>query len=254
MAFDLKKESDVKEYIENLGIEYRFGCYKEKKPEVCHLLGDYLESIKKDFEKAAKVYRSNCDDYHYAKSCLKYGNYSFLGKGRSSEKGDPIKAYKYYEKGCELDNPDCCLHSGLLLVSKSMPKEMQRDVPKAFDFLVKSCEMNNASACFYLSGMHIAGVLKDDAKISKSTPTKFDKNDYVVEKDMKKAFDFAYKACDLRNIYACANLSQMYARGEGTNKDEKLAAKYKKIAVDMQEELKAQQKTLDFQQGLPSTT
>lgn len=48
---------------------------------MCHLLGDYLESIKKDFDKASKVYRSNCDDYGYGKSCLKFGHYSFLGKG-----------------------------------------------------------------------------------------------------------------------------------------------------------------------------
>lgn len=33
MAFDLKKEGDVKEYIEKLGIEYRFGCYNEKRPD-----------------------------------------------------------------------------------------------------------------------------------------------------------------------------------------------------------------------------
>lgn len=33
MSFDLQKEEDVKEYIEKLGIEYRFGCYSEKKPE-----------------------------------------------------------------------------------------------------------------------------------------------------------------------------------------------------------------------------
>jgi hypothetical protein len=33
MAYDLKNEEDVKDYIEKLGIEYRFGCYSEKKPE-----------------------------------------------------------------------------------------------------------------------------------------------------------------------------------------------------------------------------
>lgn len=33
MAYDLKKESDVKEYVDKLGVEYRFGCYSEKKPE-----------------------------------------------------------------------------------------------------------------------------------------------------------------------------------------------------------------------------
>lgn len=33
MAYDLKKEEDVKEYLKNLHIEYQFGCYSEKKPE-----------------------------------------------------------------------------------------------------------------------------------------------------------------------------------------------------------------------------
>lgn len=33
MAFDMKKEEDVKEFLENLGIEYRFGCFSEKKPD-----------------------------------------------------------------------------------------------------------------------------------------------------------------------------------------------------------------------------
>lgn len=96
----------------------------------CHLLGDYLESIKKDFEKASKVYRSNCDDYGYARSCLKYGNYSFLGKGKSGSSGSVSEAYKYYEKGCTLNEADSCLHSGLILVSRSMKEEVNRDVKK----------------------------------------------------------------------------------------------------------------------------
>lgn len=33
MAFDMKKEEDVKEFINKLGIEYRFGCYSEKKAD-----------------------------------------------------------------------------------------------------------------------------------------------------------------------------------------------------------------------------
>ncbi len=104
----------------------------------CHLLGDYFESIKKDFEKASKVYRSNCDDYGYARSCLKYGNYSFLGKGKTGSGGSVSEAYKYYEKGCSLNEPDSCLHSGLILVSRSMKQEMNRDVKK-----VCECDMVN---------------------------------------------------------------------------------------------------------------
>ncbi|KAH8396006.1 hypothetical protein KR222_001498 [Zaprionus bogoriensis] len=253
MAYDLKKESDVKEYVEKLGVEYRFGCYSEKKPEVCHLLGDYLEGIKKDFEKASKVYKSTCDDYGYAKSCYKYGNYSFLGKGKSGSKGEPRVAYQYYEKGCNLNDSDACLHSGLLLVSRSMPKEIDRNVPKGLQFLTKSCDMNNATACFYLSGMHISGVQKkpeDGASVTAPPVKNLKDSDYIVLKDMKKAFQFAYKACELRNMYACANLSQMYARGDGTEKNEKEAEKYKKLALEMQDEVKKQQETLTFQQGV----
>lgn len=103
--------------------------------------------------------------------------------------------------------------------------------------------MNNATACFYLSGMHISGVQNSiDEKPA-------GKEEFVVQKDMKKAFDFAYKACELKNMFACANLSQMYARGDGTDKSEESAAKFKKIALEMQDDLKNQQATLGFQQG-----
>lgn len=118
--------------------------------------------------------------------------------------------------------------------------------------------MNNATACFYLSGMHISGVQKKPEDMangggsaSASTQSKSLKDaDYIVLKDMKKAFQFAHKACELRNMYACANLSQMYARGDGIEKNEKEAEKYKKLALEMQEEVKKQQETLSFQQGV----
>lgn len=47
----------------------------------CHRLADFLESIQKDFEKAAKVFQTNCDDNNYAHSCYKFGNYKVLGRG-----------------------------------------------------------------------------------------------------------------------------------------------------------------------------
>lgn len=128
MAYDLKKEEEVKDYIENLGIEYRFGCFKEKKPEVCHLLGDYLEAIKKDFDKASNVFRSNCNDYKFGKSCLKIGNYAMIGRGR--EKADMGEALTYYEKGCEYNEPGACLHAGLILTATGPGVVTKRDIPK----------------------------------------------------------------------------------------------------------------------------
>lgn len=127
------------------------------------------------------------------------------------------------------------------------------------EYLTKSCDMNNGNACFYLSGMHISGAegpiaAANDSEplISSSSETKLKKpvkktSDFIIQKDMEKAFTFTYKACELNNMYACANLSQMYARGEGTEKNPEKAEIYKKKAVELQDELKSN-KTLAFQQ------
>lgn len=33
MSINFKSEEEVKDYIKNIGIEYRFGCFKENKPQ-----------------------------------------------------------------------------------------------------------------------------------------------------------------------------------------------------------------------------
>ena len=47
----------------------------------CHLLGDYMESINKDFNKALKIYQTNCNEYLHGHSCHKAGGYYFAGRG-----------------------------------------------------------------------------------------------------------------------------------------------------------------------------
>ena len=101
--------------------------------------------------------------------------------------------------------------------------------------------------------MHISGAEEAEGKptisISDTKPKIVDRDgDFKLVKDMAKAFTFAYKACELKNMYACANLSQMYARGEGVEKNDEKAAKYKKIAVDMQDDYKKDKSNLSFQQ------
>lgn len=117
--------------------------------------------------------------------------------------------------------------------------------------------MNNGNACFYLSGMHISGAegpiaSNETEPMISSTETNAKKpvaktKDFIVEKNMEKAFTFTYKACELKNMYACANLSQMYARGEGTEKNPEKAEIYKKKAMELQGESK-NNKQLLFQQ------
>lgn len=118
--------------------------------------------------------------------------------------------------------------------------------------------MNNGNACFYLSGMHISGAegpiaSKETQPLVSSTESSpkqpvAKKNDFIIEKNMEKAFTFSYKACELNNMYACANLSRMYARGEGTEKNPEKAEIYNKKAIQLQDEVK-NSKPLLFQQS-----
>lgn len=51
----------------------------------CQLLGEYLETVSKDFEGAAKVFQDNCDERKFPRSCLKTGHNKYLGKGKTLE-------------------------------------------------------------------------------------------------------------------------------------------------------------------------
>lgn len=61
---------------------------------VCHLLGDYLEAIKKDYEKAVKIYKNNCDAFNFPKSCVKYGNYLATGKGMPKPDHEKVSCFE----------------------------------------------------------------------------------------------------------------------------------------------------------------
>lgn len=47
---------------------------------MCHLLGDYEESITRNNNKAAAIYKENCDVRNSGRSCAKYGTFAYLGK------------------------------------------------------------------------------------------------------------------------------------------------------------------------------
>uniref|UniRef100_A0A2P2I5N9 Cytochrome c oxidase assembly factor 7 homolog n=1 Tax=Hirondellea gigas TaxID=1518452 RepID=A0A2P2I5N9_9CRUS len=217
MAFDLKSEEDVKEYLENIGIEYRFDCYSEKKPESCQLLGEYLESIKNDFDKALKVYKNNCDEYKYPRSCLKY---VILGLRGKAPKITPAEAISYLEKGCAAGCGESCAGAAELNITEAHKPQQGNDnkevLDKAVQMMHRGCELNFPFACYYLSAAHISG------------------RDYIgIKKDMKAAFQFADKACRLGNLEACVNLSQMYMRGDGVEQDVEKGRIYRTKAEDM---------------------
>lgn len=95
---------------------------------VCHLLGDFLEAIKKDYKKARKIYKTNCEDHKYAKSCFKYGTYVALGKG--GEKADMANSLQYFDEACKGNEYRACFQQGIMLISDLSNFGIKRDVKK----------------------------------------------------------------------------------------------------------------------------
>lgn len=107
--------------------------------------------------------------------------------------------------------------------------------------------MNNGNACFYLSGMYMSGA-NGVSSLNDKTKSNMEKskNAFVLEKDMKKAFTLSTKACELNNFYACANVSRMYALGDGTEKNPDKSEHYRKKAEDLRDEFNRQRILAQF--------
>lgn len=82
---------------------------------------------------------------------------------------------------------------------------------------------------YYLSGLYLTGVPN------------------VLEKNMEMAYKLSIKACEQGNIFACANTSRMYSRGEGVEKNDDLAATYKKRVIEMEKQQSANFKPIELQ-------
>lgn len=215
-----KSKDELKKYIENLATEYRYGCFEEKNPEVCHLLGDYLQSIDKAYQKALTVYKDNCDEYKFGLSCDAYGRMAFRGQGLQAP--DFNLALKYFIKGCDLDEPRACYHGGQMLgvVDKHVNKLIPPQPDKSIEMLKKAClSGKQATACtlvhsFYLKGVH-------------SKPA-----------DLKLAAEYAQIACDQDEHMSCYNLSRMYHLGEGVGVDVERSKYYSQRAKDIRNGIK----------------
>lgn len=207
-----KSKDELKKFIENLGVEYRYGCFEENNPESCHLLGDYLLSIDKARSKAAQIYKSNCDDNKYPLSCDAYGRMAFRGQGM--EAPNSRLALDYFVRGCDLGEPRACYHGGQMLGvnDKMVNKIITPDPDRSIAMLTKACVSGRQpAACtlvhsFYLRGCH-------------GKPP-----------DQKLAADFAMIACDQDEHMACYNLSRMYHLGDGVEANQEKSTYYRKRA------------------------
>lgn len=233
-GFDLKNEEEVKEYLENLGIEYRFGCYHEKRADACQLLGDYLSAIKHDYRKAFKVYQKNCDERDDRLSCHNTGGYFASGKG--GEK-DWEKAYQYYVKGCALNHYASCFNAGSIDHHRALapmkedennPRDCQL-LKRALGFFKKACDLGKSpDACFQYSSEIRQGV-KD-----------------CIQADAREALKYSVMGCEEKSIQCCHNASIAYKNGDGAPANQVLSEFYRKAFVDLNEQENEKQRQMKF--------
>jgi cytochrome c oxidase assembly factor 7 len=119
----------------------------------CHLLGRFLEIVKKDNAKAAAVYKSNCEDDQNGNSCF------HLAQLYHTELVDHHEAYDFNVKGCDLGNAKCCLGAAMANFSDDLDKGcVGKDRSLAIDNLKRSCQLGSGIACQFLAFFSMAGI------------------------------------------------------------------------------------------------
>nr|CAH0099628.1 unnamed protein product [Daphnia galeata] len=131
---------NLKEEAAKLESQLESSCNDLKMSEECHLLGRFLEIVKKDNAKAAAVYKSNCQDDQNENSC------------------------------CDLGNAKCCFGAALANFSDDLDKGCVGKNPSlAINNLKRSCQLGSGMACQLLahfSDIGIPGVVEKDFSAS----------------------------------------------------------------------------------------
>ncbi|KAI6196743.1 hypothetical protein M3Y94_01145000 [Aphelenchoides besseyi] len=210
-------QKERKEYVDNIGIEYRYGCYEEKRADSCQLLGEYMEAVTQQFDRAYGLYKENCELRKYPRSCYKYAMYKLAGKYCEPSLKDMIAPL---EIACAANLPPACRF--LSLVYWNGEPDRSPDSIKAEKFMQKACELEDAEACWLLSTWYMGN---KKFKIAKGGRQK----DYEpgrigqLERNMDLALKYGKMACDLNIPQSCANVSRMYKTGDGILKNPDLA-------------------------------
>ncbi|ESO88905.1 hypothetical protein LOTGIDRAFT_106114 [Lottia gigantea] len=193
----------TKESATERGQQLRFECYKQNNPDECQRLGQYLE-IFRDFEKAGKVFKYNCDQNRYGKSCFQYAEYLMNGQG-GVEKNEE-EALTKFEQSCQLDYLPGCHNVGA--VAAASPDKNFNNTDKGIEHLELACSKSFIPSCELLLEFYFHGYQN-------------------IKKDMSKAFKCAEKLCDLGSPRGCINLGVFYKNGDGgVEKDPEMTKKY----------------------------
>nr|XP_006006031.1 PREDICTED: cytochrome c oxidase assembly factor 7A [Latimeria chalumnae] len=153
---DFQNEEEVKQFLNNIGIEYSYQCHKEKDPE-----GGIAQDLKAAYD---------C----FLKSCAKGGKKSIdachnvgllAHDGRAlGNKPDPTVARDYYTKACNGSFAASCFNLSALYLqgAPGIPKDMSQ----ALKYSLRACDLGHIWGCANASRIYKLGdgTAKDDAK------------------------------------------------------------------------------------------
>ena len=82
----------------------------------------------------------------------------------------------------------------------------------------RACDEGVGPSCFNLSSIYLQGIPELNLKPG----------------NLAEVFKYTVKACDNLHLHGCVNLSLMYLKGEGTEKNLELAKKYQNKAKELE--------------------
>nr|VZI43182.1 unnamed protein product [Spirometra erinaceieuropaei] len=225
-----KSEAETEEYLDELGLKFRYACTKEKDPIQCHSLGLWLETFKRNWVEAESIYRDNCFTRRFPESCTKYAFLKlFGGEGITRDKQLAFEALKF---GCHVaGDARCCQTAGEQLLDGVIPDNENFD--QAAEFFKLGSQRGLPVSSYYLGSLYYARAQRQrSADIRQSGSVSRPRSEAELQL-RKNALQYWVTACEKRHELACRNVARAYHIGDAVEKDEELSAKYMKLAENI---------------------
>lgn len=187
---------------EDLRVEFEREC-DNGNAGACFSLGEWHQVIKRDYSKAAELFKENCDKRKNGNSCFGLGALYAAGRGRER---DLAKARSLFKQSCSLGHTrGCDIHGATCLDTKTAEAAgTTQDFLGAQKSFASACSREYAPSCYRLGLMHLKGQLSSDGK-----------------SDAASSHAFMKRACDLGAPNGCHTLAVMYKKGDGVKQDDR---------------------------------
>ncbi|KAE9416343.1 hypothetical protein Angca_006482 [Angiostrongylus cantonensis] len=204
-----------------------------------------MEAIEQNFKAAYTLFKTNCEERKYPKSCYKYGMYLLTGKNIRSECSPSLtKMVEPMQIACDGEVKQGCRY--LALVHWNGEKHRPPDSQSAEKYMKKACELEDGEACWLLSTWYMGSNQKFRVESKRKLKELDKKSRGSLERDMCKSLEYGIKACELGIPQSCANVARMYKLGDGIEKNLDEAKKYVDKAIELIEIMKSRESTPGF--------